>query len=278
MSIMDWLSRIFGTDQAIGKQIEALHAEMLTRFERLDTSAAVTRALILNAHTDVSIAVAGIHRLEAEMKLRFDQLDTRGADLAAGQANIAALVRASARSVISTIVASETIVLGNIHTNVGAVHTDVLTVQKSVDRILGLLGPSEAATLNFEVSLDGGATYFEAEENKVTAKVTDAIRARLVARDVFGNVTTLDPTTPPTWTPTGDLSIVPAADGLTADIAATGPATAGNLAQAVGDADLGPGVKPILGTLTIDWLPGDAVTVEVLGEIVPPAPAPPPAA
>jgi hypothetical protein len=140
---------------------------------------------------------------------------------------------------------------------------EVERIGKVVDEILADLTEfPEAESISFLVSLDGGPAFDVETGGNLQAKVSSVISVHLVARDKFGNETSLEEGSV-SWVPTGDLVITASGDGMSAKIGATGPASSGNLAQVTGDADLGEGERKITGTLQVDWLPGDAVSVDI---------------
>lgn len=67
-------------------------------------------------------------------------------------------------------------------------------------------------------------------------------------------------------------SMVVSEDGLSAEVMALKPGSF--MLSLTADADLGSGVKPILGSLAFDVLAGEAVSVELVAEDVVEAPAP----
>lgn len=109
------------------------------------------------------------------------------------------------------------------------------------------------------------------EVTHMELKVSDKRNYAIVAKDKFGNVTSLDSKEKPAWAVSdpalADLAI--AEDGMSADVMPKGPV--GNfLLQVSGDADLGDGVKPITGEASIELLPGEAVSIELApGEAAP---------
>lgn len=147
-----------------------------------------------------------------------------------------------------------------------AMQDRLLRLEEAVKEIRDFLAGPPATRIRFRVSLDGGQSYHMLEQGEqMQAKVNQKILVHIEGADEFGNVAPFDPTTPVTWEPTGDVAIeVDPNDSAKAAITSVAhtPST-GNLAQVTADADVTSGVKPITGNLSIDWLPGDAVTVAI---------------
>lgn len=153
--------------------------------------------------------------------------------------------------------------LARIETKVDVLGGKIDAISITVNQIRDAVSFPEAERIAFLVSLDGLPAFEVESGGTMNAKVSQVINVHLVAKDKFGNETTLDASAPPVWSGTGDVVVTASADGLSCQIGATGPASAGNLVQVTGDADLGEGVRTITGTLQVDWLPGDAVTIDV---------------
>jgi hypothetical protein len=147
-------------------------------------------------------------------------------------------------------------------------------LQQAVSSIRDGLVIGVLQSIAFRVSLDGGATFQLITEGEIMqAKVTDRIRVHVEGRDAFGNPAPFDPSTPLQWTSTGDVVVTvdPTDTSKAALESGEHKVSSGNLAQVTADADAGPEVNPINGSLPIDWLPGDAVTVELKVDAVEPA-------
>lgn len=96
----------------------------------------------------------------------------------------------------------------------------------------------------------------------VTMTVDHFFSASLQPVDSFGNPARVDGV--PIWGVSDDnvLEIVPAADGLSADVLAKG--TVGTAQVTVSaDADLGDGVRELTGILDVDVLAGEAVALNI---------------
>jgi hypothetical protein len=97
--------------------------------------------------------------------------------------------------------------------------------------------------------------------------VTQFTVARIKAfKDSKGNPAKVDGV--PEWATDSPevLSLEPAADGMTCKVTALGLITSADVparVQVTADADLGAGVKPIIGVLEFDVTPGEAVTVQL---------------
>lgn len=94
----------------------------------------------------------------------------------------------------------------------------------------------------------------------VTIKDTEKISVEIIVTDAKGNPAKVDGT--PIWNvsdPAG-LSFLPSDDGFACDISAVGPL--GNFQATVEvDADMGLGVKSLIGVLDIEVVAGEAVAV-----------------
>lgn len=131
-------------------------------------------------------------------------------------------------------------------------------VLDALARIETAVTPSVAASIRFFTELDGKLI----EVNSMQMKVTQKIPLSIKPVDKFGNDAKLDGV--PAWALSdpskGSLAV--AADGLSGEFVPAG--AVGSLEiQVSGDADLGEGVVPIMGSLPVDLLPGDAVAIQV---------------
>lgn len=99
-------------------------------------------------------------------------------------------------------------------------------------------------------------------------KVTQTLPLSIAIKDKFGNAAKVDGA--PKWALTNEAlgALTVSEDGMSASFAPAG--TVGSLSvQVTCDADLGEGVKTIVGELAVELLAGDAETVEVsAGEAV----------
>lgn len=98
--------------------------------------------------------------------------------------------------------------------------------------------------------------------SSVLLKANQEFDANVAFTDAKGNPAPVDGT--PTWenSNTDLLTVTTAEDGLSAVIVATGTPGTGQVVVKA-DADLGDGVVEIIGTLDVEVVPGDAVTVVI---------------
>lgn len=104
----------------------------------------------------------------------------------------------------------------------------------------------------------------------VTMTVDEKFVVRVKAiKDSHGNVAKVDGV--PVWATdnTDVLALAPSTDGMSCEVKAVGMIGGANV-QMTADADLGPGVKNIIGTLLVDVSAGVATVVEL--ETDPPTP------
>lgn len=135
----------------------------------------------------------------------------------------------------------------------------VENINKTLNKILVLLTPDTSAkTIEFYTTING-------QKEKVThmfLKVNQNLPLTVQFTDAKGNPAVVDGI--PTWAVT-DATLATldvAADGLSATLIPTGPI--GSLVvQVNADADMGEGVKTILGELPVDLIAGDASTVVI---------------
>ena len=120
-----------------------------------------------------------------------------------------------------------------------------------------------ASVIEFYANIDGQITKVE----HMFMKVSDALAVSLQIKDFAGNAAQIDGL--PQWALTdaalGSLEV--AEGGMSAVFKPAGPVGALKV-QVSADADLGEGVKPIIGELDIDLLPGEAVSIELAAEVV----------
>jgi hypothetical protein len=98
------------------------------------------------------------------------------------------------------------------------------------------------------------------------AKVTQKVKISISIKDKFGNAAKVDGT--PAWGLTDEAlgTLAVEADGMSALLEPKGVVGALKV-QVSCDADLGEGVKPILGELDVELLAGDAEVVELAAEL-----------
>lgn len=134
---------------------------------------------------------------------------------------------------------------------------EVRAIRKAIEE-LGTTEPKDLVIEFYEL-VDG-------QKRKVThlanLKITQKAELSVSIKDRAGNPAQVDGA--PVWSLTdpslGDL--VAAADGLSATLTPKGPLGSCEI-QVNADADLGEGVKTILGSLPVDFVAGDAETIEI---------------
>lgn len=134
-------------------------------------------------------------------------------------------------------------------------------ILKTVERIERLLHRSIGGVAHYAEF----HTIIDGQSRKVTHMfllITQELPVSVVFKDKLGNVAKVDGL--PAWAVTDATlaSLEVAADGLSAVVTPLGPVGSFKL-QVSADADLGEGVKSILGELSVDLLPAEAVTVEL---------------
>lgn len=128
------------------------------------------------------------------------------------------------------------------------------TLTEKVDRILELLSPQPAVTIEFYV--DG---------ERVTKKdmtTTQQVAVSIAPLDKHGAPAVVDGA--PVWTTDNSdvLTIEAATDGLSATVKAAGPIGTATVTVTV-DADLGAGVRPLIGTLDVEVTAGEATSISI---------------
>lgn len=98
------------------------------------------------------------------------------------------------------------------------------------------------------------------------AKVTQKVKISISIKDKFSNPAKTDGA--PAWSLTDEAlgTLAVEADGMSAILEPKGPIGALKV-QVKADADLGEGVKEILGELDVELLAGDAEVVELAAEL-----------
>lgn len=145
-----------------------------------------------------------------------------------------------------------------LHRSVSVLLGALRKVLKALDRIETALKPPGASHVEFYIT-EGG------ERRKVTKmnlKITQKLPLSIEIKDKFGNPAQVDGA--PKWSVTApelaDLEV--AEDGMSAKLAPKG--TIGSLTvQVSADADLGEGVKAIIGELPVNLLPGEASVIAI---------------
>ena len=135
----------------------------------------------------------------------------------------------------------------------------IADMNKTLERIEALLKPAQSVPAIEFYTIIGG------QRKKVVhvfLKVSDKLPMLIEIKDKFGNAAQVDGV--PQWAVT-DASLAElevAADGMTAMVKPLGTVGVFDV-QVTADADLGEGVKTILGVLPVELLPGEAVSVNI---------------
>lgn len=133
-------------------------------------------------------------------------------------------------------------------------------ISSTLEEISRATPPLPAVRLVFSASIDGG----EVKENIMSLLLTDVQKATLKIAPVGakGNPAPVDGV--PAWSVADPtiLTITPAADGLSADVASVGPLGASQV-NVSADADLGAGVTTIAGTLDVTVAASQAVSLNI---------------
>jgi len=140
-------------------------------------------------------------------------------------------------------------------------------------RILAAVEPLPAVGFTFTVESEGqitlGATQYDMTNSQ-------QLTATIQPVDKKGNPAAIDGV--PVWASSDEtiITVVPASDGLSAVVAAVGPLGSAKV-SVTGDADLGPGVSSIFGTLDVTITQGQAVGFKITaGEPTEQGPSTPP--
>lgn len=134
----------------------------------------------------------------------------------------------------------------------------LVNISDTLERIEGLLSTDQASQIEFYSLLEGQ----KRKVNNMNLKVSQKLPLSIEIKDVKGNPAKVDGA--PQWSLTSpDLgSLEVAADGMSAVLSPAG--SIGSLVvQVNADADLGEGVKNILGELPVELLAGDAVSISI---------------
>lgn len=132
-----------------------------------------------------------------------------------------------------------------------------------LEKLEAALIPAEAARVLFFVESDGSLM----EVSSMQMVVDKVLKLKIAPVDKFGNPAKVDGA--PAWSLTDPAlgALVADADGMGATFTPAG--AVGSLAvQVNADADLGEGVKTLAGELPVELLAGEAVAVNVSGEVV----------
>lgn len=142
----------------------------------------------------------------------------------------------------------------------------IINLKKQLDEIQrSLLPKDDVLFMEFYAKINGQKTKVD----QMFLKVSDQLPLAVELKDKFGNAANVDGK--PVWAVTDETlaGVEVSEDGKSAVLKPKG--LVGSLkVQVSADADLGEGVKSIVGELSVDLLPGEAVTVEIkAGEAVP---------
>ena len=130
----------------------------------------------------------------------------------------------------------------------------LIVLVSKLNQIIELLKPSITSAIEFFVN--------NRKVETMNLKVTQNLPVSIQIKDKFGNAAAVDGV--PSWssTDTSLCDIEAAQDGMSALVKPKGPLGSCGI-QVSADADLGEGVKSILGELEVTFLPGDAETISV---------------
>lgn len=136
---------------------------------------------------------------------------------------------------------------------------DCLELKKDLHGLINKYGGTEAARIIFIITEPDGSKM---EVSQMFLKVSQKIKLGIEIKDKFGNPAQIDGKPVFALSDETLADMVVTEDGLSCDITPKGPVGALKV-QAKCDADLGEGVKEILGELDLDLIAGEAVTVEL---------------
>ncbi len=130
---------------------------------------------------------------------------------------------------------------------------------EKLERILTAVEPLPAVGFRFAVETEG---QLEEGVNAIDMTNSQQATATITPVDKKGNPAAIDGI--PVWASSDEtiLTVAPAADGLSAVVAAVGPLGSAKVSVS-GDADLGPGSAPIFGTLDVSVTQGQAVGFKI---------------
>ncbi len=131
-------------------------------------------------------------------------------------------------------------------------------IYSSLKRIEQLLKPVPAARVVFYTTVNGQLE----KVTRMVLKVTQTLPLSVSIQDIKGNAAVVDGA--PTWGLTDPAlgTVAAAADGLSATLTPAGGLGVCKV-QVLADADLGEGVKQILGELDVEFIAGDAATIAI---------------
>lgn len=136
---------------------------------------------------------------------------------------------------------------------------ELAKLNQNLGSIIDLLTPQKAVKFNFYVVDEGG---IQRKVKEMFLQVTKNLPLTVAPVDKFGNAAKVDGS--PAWAVTDEslAELEVAADGLSAVLKPKGPMGAFKV-QVKADADLGEGVKEVLGELDVELTAGDAVNVTI---------------
>lgn len=148
----------------------------------------------------------------------------------------------------------ESIIMTTVEVLLGVIVFILIVFVSKLNQIIELLKPSIAETIEFFVN--------NRKVETMNLKVTQNLPVSIQIKDKFGNSAQVDGA--PVWssTDTSLCEIEAAADGMSALVKPRGGVGSCGV-QVTADADLGEGVKSILGELELTFLPGDAETISI---------------
>lgn len=126
--------------------------------------------------------------------------------------------------------------------------------------ILAAVTPNPAVGFHFTIELDG---QFTDNPKEIIMTNSQQATATITPVDKKGQPASVDGV--PVWASSDEtiITVTPAADGMSAVVAAVGPLGTAKVSVS-GDADLGPGVTPIFGTLDVTITQGQAVGFNIV--------------
>lgn len=170
------------------------------------------------------------------------------------------------RETLAAVVLSQAAINKNVLANSDLIVSGDEAIQVGVAKILEAITVPDSVPVAvvFRCSVDGKETVIEGN-GVMTAKVNNKINVHVEGRDEFGNVAPFDKNVPVEWVTTGDAVVeVDTVDSTKATItSAQHTPSEGNVVQITADADVTEGSRPLVGTLQVDWIPGDAVSVDI---------------
>ncbi len=142
--------------------------------------------------------------------------------------------------------------------DLGEIQGQLLELDIKLEKLIASLNPPEAVRITFICTLEG-KTYVG---DHMIVKAGQFFSATLKAVDKFGNAAVLDSENPPVFASSNPeiATVEAAADGMSAVVTSTGKTGTAQI-SVTADALVGPDEKLIVGTLDLEVLPGDAVTV-----------------